>query len=111
MCHRGEGERLPRGDTCSEIQMSRLALALIPLQALPFGASGETLKPYASQPNEDAQKTVDAFMRQTPTSTWTGLARAPRNRWRAWRPRSRRVAGQPDMLLIADIVTLEGLAQ
>jgi iron(III) transport system substrate-binding protein len=41
--------------------MSRFALPLILSLVLPAAASGETLKLYTSQPNEDAQKTVEAF--------------------------------------------------
>ena len=91
--------------------MSRLALALILPLALPLAAQAETLTLYTSQPNEDAQKTVDAFeaahpgikvewVRDGTTQLMTRLA-------------AEMAAGvsQPDVLLIADTVTLEGMAQ
>ena len=90
--------------------MSRLALVLA-LAALPFSASAGTLKLYTSQPNEDAQKTVEAFeaahpgievewVRDGTTQLMTRLA-----------AEMEAGAGTPDVLLIADTVTLEGLAR
>lgn len=41
-------------------------------------AANETLTLYTSQPNSDAQQTVDAFEAAIPTLKWSGYATAPR---------------------------------
>ena len=71
----------------------------------------ETLTLYTSQPNADAQKTVDAFTAAHPgvEVDWvrdgtTKLMARLRAEIEAGNP-------QPDVLLIADTVTLEGMAQ
>ncbi|MCG7624642.1 ABC transporter substrate-binding protein [Epibacterium sp. Ofav1-8] len=71
----------------------------------------DTLTLYTSQPNADAQKTVDAFMAANPGTEveWirdgtTKLIARLRAEIEAGNP-------QPDVLLIADTVTLEGMAQ
>lgn len=83
------------------------ALALM----IPFAADAETLTLYTSQPNADAQKTVDAFTAAHPEIKieWvrdgtTKLMARLRAEIEAGNP-------QPDVLLIADMVTLEGMAQ
>lgn len=91
--------------------MSRLALALILLLALPFAAAAETLKLYTSQPNEDAQKTVDAFMAANPGITVDWVRDGTTQLMARMTAEMAAGAGQPDVLLIADTVTLEGLAQ
>lgn len=91
--------------------MSRLALALIPLLALPFAASAETLKLYTSQPNEDAQKTVDAFQAENPGITVEWVRDGTTQLMTRMAAEMEAGAGQPDVLLIADTVTLEGLAK
>lgn len=91
--------------------MSRLALALIPLLALPFAASAETLKLYTSQPNEDAQKTVDAFQAAYPGITVEWVRDGTTQLMTRMAAEMEAGAGQPDVLLIADTVTLEGLAK
>lgn len=71
----------------------------------------ETLTVYTSQPNADAQKTVDAFMAANP-ETEVKWVRDGTTKLMA-RLRAEIEAGnpQPDVLLIADTVTLEGMAQ
>lgn len=71
----------------------------------------DTITVYTSQPNADAQQTVDAFMAAHPGTDveWvrdgtTQLMARLRAEIEAGNP-------QPDVLLIADTVTLEGMAQ
>lgn len=93
--------------------MSRLARSLIlPLALmLPLTASAETLKLYTSQPNEDAQKTVDAFMAANPGITVDWVRDGTTKLMARMTAEMQAGAGSPDVLLIADTVTLEGLAQ
>ena len=91
--------------------MSRLALALIVPLALPFAASAETLKLYTSQPNEDAQKTVDAFQAANPGISVEWVRDGTTQLMTRMAAEMEAGAGQPDVLLIADTVTLEGLAK
>ncbi|WP_295532720.1 ABC transporter substrate-binding protein [uncultured Thioclava sp.] len=91
--------------------MSRFLLAAVIAVALPSLAGAETLTLYTSQPNADAQQTVDAFSAANPgidvewvrDGTTKLMARVA----------AELEAGQPqaDVLLIADTVTLEGMAQ
>ncbi|MGO1120715.1 ABC transporter substrate-binding protein [Rhodovibrionaceae bacterium A322] len=88
--------------------------ALLTATALMLAATNafaEKLTVYTSQPNADAQQTVDAFMAANPgiEVDWvrdgtTKLMARLRAEIEAGNP-------QPDVLLIADMVTLEGLAQ
>jgi iron(III) transport system substrate-binding protein len=91
--------------------MSRSLLAATLLLALPTLAGAETLTLYTSQPNEDAQKTVDAFTAVNPDIE-VDWVRDGTTKLMA-RLTAEIEAGQPqaDVLLIADTVTLEGLAQ
>lgn len=91
--------------------MSRSLLAATLLLALPTLAGAETLTLYTSQPNEDAQKTVDAFTAANPDIE-VDWVRDGTTKLMA-RLTAEIEAGQPqaDVLLIADTVTLEGLAQ
>lgn len=91
--------------------MSRSALALALAMALPFAASAETLKLYTSQPNEDAQKTVDAFMAANPGVQVEWVRDGTTQLMARLAAETEAGAGTPDVLLIADTVTLEGLAQ
>lgn len=86
-------------------------LAAAALTLLASTASAETLTLYTSQPNADAQQTVDAFMAANPDIKveWvrdgtTKLMARLYAEIEAGNP-------QPDVLLIADTVTLEGMAQ
>ena len=88
---------------------SLLLAAAVALIATASNAANLTL--YTSQPNADAQKTVDAFMAANPgvKVDWvrdgtTKLMARLRAEIKAGNP-------QPDVLLIADTVTLEGMAQ
>jgi len=74
-------------------------------------AMADTITLYTSQPNADAQRTVGAFMAANPGTEvdWvrdgtTKLMTRLRAEIEAGNP-------QPDVLLIADTVTLEGMAQ
>ncbi|MDF3350404.1 ABC transporter substrate-binding protein [Sulfitobacter sp. KE34] len=71
----------------------------------------DTITLYTSQPNADAQRTVDAFMAANP-GTEVDWVRDGTTKLMA-RLRAEIEAGnpQPDVLLIADTVTLEGMAQ
>ncbi|PAQ07526.1 ABC transporter substrate-binding protein [Mesorhizobium temperatum] len=93
--------------------MRKIILAAMLLASAIAGASAAEgkLVVYTSQPNTDAQQTVDAFMAKYPAvkvewvrdGTPKILARL----------RAEIEAGQPqaDVLLIADVVTMEGLKQ
>ncbi|MBR9862865.1 MAG: ABC transporter substrate-binding protein [Rhodobacteraceae bacterium] len=74
-------------------------------------AMADTITLYTSQPNADAQRTVDAFMAANP-GTEVEWVRDGTTKLMA-RLRAEIEAGnpQPDVLLIADTVTLEGMAQ
>lgn len=74
-------------------------------------AMADTITLYTSQPNADAQKTVDAFISANP-GTEVEWVRDGTTKLMA-RLRAEIEAGnpQPDVLLIADTVTLEGMAQ
>ncbi len=74
-------------------------------------AMADTITLYTSQPNADAQRTVDAFMAANP-GTEVDWVRDGTTKLMA-RLRAEIGAGnpQPDVLLIADTVTLEGMAQ
>lgn len=74
-------------------------------------AMADTITLYTSQPNADAQQTVDAFMAANP-GTDVEWVRDGTTKLMA-RLRAEVEAGnpQPDVLLIADTVTLEGMAQ
>lgn len=91
--------------------MSRLTLALMLSIALTATASAETLKLYTSQPNEDAQKTVDAFEAANPGISVEWVRDGTTQLMTRMAAEMAAGAGQPDVLLIADTVTLEGLAQ
>ena len=74
-------------------------------------AIADTITLYTSQPNTDAQQTVDAFMAANP-GTEVEWVRDGTTKLMA-RLRAEIEAGnpQPDVLLIADTVTLEDMAQ
>ncbi|QDC10794.1 ABC transporter substrate-binding protein [Oceanicola sp. D3] len=74
-------------------------------------AMADKITLYTSQPNADAQRTVDAFIAANP-GTEVDWVRDGTTKLMA-RLRAEIEAGnpQPDVLLIADTVTLEGMAQ
>jgi iron(III) transport system substrate-binding protein len=84
------------------------ALALAPAFALAQGLSGDLVL-YTSQPNTDAQQTIDAFKAKHPGVNVT-FVRDGTPKILA-KLRAEFEAGQPqaDLLLIADSVTMEGL--
>lgn len=88
-----------------------LAAALSLLSATALAAPSGTLTLYTSQPNADAQATVDAFEQLYPEvdvefvrDGTTKIMAKLRAEMQAGNP-------QPDLLLIADTVTMEGLKQ
>ncbi|MGJ8546544.1 MAG: ABC transporter substrate-binding protein [Sulfitobacter sp.] len=91
--------------------MSRSLVAAAFALALPTLSHAETLTLYTSQPNADAQKTVDAFMAANPEIE-VDWVRDGTTKLMA-RVAAEIEAGKPqaDVLLIADTVTLEGMAQ
>jgi iron(III) transport system substrate-binding protein len=91
--------------------MPRFLLATTLALTLPTLAGAETLTLYTSQPNEDAQKTVDAFTAANPDIS-VEWVRDGTTKLMA-RVAAETEAGQPqaDVLLISDTVTLEGMAQ
>ncbi|WP_407048870.1 ABC transporter substrate-binding protein [Methyloraptor flagellatus] len=86
-----------------------LALLFLIAASLPAEAAGGKLVVYTSQPNTDAQQTVDAFKAKHPDVD-ISFVRDGTPRVLA-KLRAEIAAGQPqaDVLLIADSVTMEGL--
>jgi iron(III) transport system substrate-binding protein len=68
-----------------------------------------TLVLYTSQPNADAQQTVDAFMARHPGVTVEWFREGTTNVMAKLEAEFAAGAPQPDVLLIADSVTMEGL--
>lgn len=91
--------------------MKLLILAMILPMALPLAAQAETIKLYTSQPNEDAQKTVDAFEAANPDIKVEWVRDGTTQLMARMQAEVAAGAGQPDVLLIADSVTMEGLAK
>ncbi|MDB6177399.1 ABC transporter substrate-binding protein [Paracoccus sp. Z330] len=91
--------------------MPRLLLAAAAGLVFPSLVAAETLTLYTSQPNADAQQTVDAFTAANPDID-VEWVRDGTTKLMA-RVAAEIEAGQPqfDLLLIADTVTLEGMAQ
>ena len=85
-----------------------LLALLLPVAALAQEVSGKLVL-YTSQPNTDAQQTIDAFKAKHPKVD-LAVVRDGTPRLMA-KPRAEIEAGQPqaDVLLIADSVTMEGL--
>jgi iron(III) transport system substrate-binding protein len=94
-----------------ENPMSRSLLAAAVALVLPTMAAAETLTLYTSQPNEDAQTTVDAFMAANPGITVEWVRDGTTKLMARLAAEIEAGAPQADVLLIADTVTLEGLAQ
>ncbi len=91
--------------------MSRSLLAAAVALTLPTMAAAETLTLYTSQPNADAQKTVDAFMAANPDIDVEWVRDGTTKMMARVAAEIEAGAPQADVLLIADMVTLEGLAQ
>lgn len=92
--------------------MHRLILSAVAALALASAAQAEVagkLVLYTSQPNEDAQKTVDAFMAAHPGVTVEWVRDGTPKIMAKFRAELAAGAPQADVLLIADSVTMEGL--
>lgn len=86
------------------------ALALASLTTAPAFAQVEgKLVLYTSQPNADAQGTVDAFVAKNPGVTVEWFREGTTNVMAKLEAEYAAGAPQPDLLLIADSVTMEGL--
>jgi len=94
--------------------MRRFVLATMLAVGLGAGvaeaASGK-LVVYTSQPNKDAQQTMDAFMAVNPGVEVEWVRDGTTKMMAKLRAEFAAGAPQPDILLIADMVTMEGLKQ
>ena len=86
--------------------LSRLAL-LAALAAAPAAAQETTLTLYTSQPNEDAQQTVDAFTAANPDVAVEFVRDGTTQIMSRLLAEIEAGQAQPDLLLIADDVTME----
>jgi len=86
-------------------------LAVGALAVDPAAAASGKLVLYTSQPNEDAQATVDAFNQQHPDVEVEWVRDGTTKVMAKLRAEFAAGAPQPDVLLIADTVTMEGLEQ
>jgi len=84
-------------------------LAALSLSTAAFADVTGNLVLYTSQPNEDAQKTVDAFMAANPGVTVDWVRDGTPKIMAKFRAELEAGAPQADILLIADNVTMEGL--
>lgn len=85
------------------------SLAALSLSTAAFADVTGKLVLYTSQPNEDAQRTVDAFMAAHPGVTVEWVRDGTPNIMAKFRAELVAGAPQPDVLLIADSVTMESL--
>lgn len=83
--------------------------AALALGALPAVAAEGKLVLYTSQPNTDAQQTADAFMAKYPGVTVDWVRDGTPKIMAKLAAEIEAGQPQPDVLLIADIVTMEGL--
>jgi iron(III) transport system substrate-binding protein len=91
--------------------MRSALLAACLLAASPAFAADGTLVLYTSQPNTDAQQTVDAFMADNPGVKVEWVRDGTPKIMAKLRAEIEAGAPQPDLLLIADVVTMQGLKQ
>ena len=84
------------------------ALAAAPAFRTDAGPSGRLML-YTSQPNADAQQTIDAFMAAHPAVEVEFFREGTTRSWRSSRASFAAGDPQPDVLLIADTVTMEQL--
>ena len=89
--------------------MRAAIIALSLLAASPAFAVDGTLVLYTSQPNTDAQQTVDAFMAANPGVKVDWVRDGTPKIMAKLRAEIEAGAPQPDLLLIADVVTMQGL--
>ncbi|MGB3503627.1 MAG: ABC transporter substrate-binding protein [Mesorhizobium sp.] len=85
-----------------------LTLALSLLATTAMAADGKLVL-YTSQPNTDAQQTADAFMAKNPGVTVEWVRDGTPKIMAKLRAEIEAGQPQPDVLLIADVVTMEGL--
>ncbi|MEO0681773.1 MAG: ABC transporter substrate-binding protein [Pseudomonadota bacterium] len=92
------------------MRLSALAAAAALVLSAPaaFAASGKLVL-YTSQPNADAQATVDAFLAKHPDVEVEWIRDGTTKVMAKLRAEFEAGAPQPDLLLIADMVTMEGL--
>ena len=88
--------------------LSALTAALLSSTAMAEDISGKLVL-YTSQPNADAQKTVDAFQAKHPGVEVEWIRDGTTKVMAKLRAEFEAGAPQPDVLLIADMVTMEGL--
>lgn len=84
------------------------ALAVLAPLSTAFAAEGKLVL-YTSQPNTDAQQTVDAFMAKNPGVQVEWVRDGTPKILAKLRAEIEAGQPQPDLLLIADVVTMEGL--
>lgn len=84
------------------------ALAVLATLSSAFAAEGKLVL-YTSQPNTDAQQTVDAFMAKNPGVQVEWVRDGTPKILAKLRAEIEAGQPQPDLLLIADVVTMEGL--
>ncbi|BDA84130.1 ABC transporter substrate-binding protein [Aureimonas sp. SA4125] len=89
--------------------MRSAIIAACLLAASPAFAVDGTLVLYTSQPNTDAQQTVDAFMAENPGVKVDWIRDGTPKIMAKLRAEIEAGAPQPDLLLIADVVTMQGL--
>lgn len=92
------------------LALSLVAAAVIAGQAMAQDVSGKLVL-YTSQPNQDAQATVDAFKAKYPDVEVEWIRDGTTKVMAKLRAEFEADAPQPDLLLIADMVTMEGLKQ
>ena len=85
------------------------ALGAVAFALQPLDASAENLVLYTSQPNKDAQQTVDAFKAKNPSIEVEWIRDGTTKVMAKLRAEFAAGDPKPDVLLIADMVTMEGL--
>ncbi len=88
--------------------VASLAATLLATSAFAADVSGKLVL-YTSQPNQDAQRTVDAFLAKHPEVEVDWIRDGTTKVMAKLRAEFEAGAPQPDVLLIADMVTMEGL--
>lgn len=88
--------------------VASLAATLLATSAFAADISGKLVL-YTSQPNQDAQRTVDAFQAKYPDVEVDWIRDGTTKVMAKLRAEFEAGAPQPDVLLIADMVTMEGL--
>ncbi|WP_068086893.1 ABC transporter substrate-binding protein [Polycladidibacter stylochi] len=86
-----------------------LTAAVMSFAACASASATETLVLYTSQPSKDAQQTVDAFMAANPDIKVDWVRDGTTKIMAKLRAEFAAGAPKPDVLLIADLVTMEGL--